>query len=147
MLKLTIVGLILFMCAGCSTPTQYISQEEYQAQLAAQKNKRRHDEEENKRFQELKQDYVSHIPGLSAERAAGILYGKLVRGMTENEVSLVWLPPTSVNTSEGVWGKHEQWVYDRGMTVFGGNPYGDANPGRYYLYFENGVLSSWQHFD
>ena len=36
--------------------------------------------------------------------------------------------PININRTTGSWGIHEQWVY----------------PGRNYLYFENGILKSWQ---
>ena len=37
--------------------------------------------------------------------------------------------PYDINKSVGSWGTHEQWCYDGGI----------------YLYFEDGLLTSWQY--
>lgn len=50
-------------------------------------------------------------------------------GMTREEVLERWQKPKKINRSVGRWGVHEQWIY------------GDV-----YLYFENGVLTSWQEW-
>lgn len=49
-------------------------------------------------------------------------------GMTEEQVILSWGRPKRINESVGRWGRHEQWVYS------------DST----YIYFENGILTSWQ---
>lgn len=49
-------------------------------------------------------------------------------GMTPQEVELAWGRPKNINVSEGIWGVHEQWVYD------------DE-----YVYFENGKVSAIQY--
>lgn len=48
-------------------------------------------------------------------------------GMTKEQAIAAWEKPKSINESVGSWGKHEQWVYDG-----------------QYLYFENGILKSFQ---
>jgi hypothetical protein len=53
--------------------------------------------------------------------------GKVTLGMTQEMVLAGWGRPNDINRSVGAWGVHEQWVYP-------------AN----YLYFEDGVLTSWQ---
>lgn len=58
-----------------------------------------------------------------------ILQGKIRLGMTKEQVIASWGKPERVNRSVGTWGIHEQWVY------------GTFGP---YLYFENGILTSWQ---
>lgn len=52
---------------------------------------------------------------------------KIGLGMTQEMVENSWGSPNSINRSAGSWGVHEQWVYDAS-----------------YLYFENGILTSWQ---
>jgi hypothetical protein len=47
--------------------------------------------------------------------------------MTDEMVRLSWGSPRDINRSVGSWGVHEQWVYYSS-----------------YLYFENGILTSWQ---
>lgn len=49
-------------------------------------------------------------------------------GMTDDEVIRRWGDPEKINRSVGSWGVHEQWVFSSGN----------------YLYFENGILTSWQ---
>jgi hypothetical protein len=53
---------------------------------------------------------------------------KIQLGMNKEQVTLSWGRPEKINESVGRWGVHEQWVYGSGT----------------YLYFENGVLTSWQ---
>jgi hypothetical protein len=60
--------------------------------------------------------------------AKNIFAKKIWIGMTKDMAILSWGNPETINRSVGSWGVHEQWVY------------GDA-----YLYFENGVLTSWQN--
>lgn len=49
-------------------------------------------------------------------------------GMTKKQIKMSWGNPEDINRTVGVWGVHEQWCYGSG----------------YYLYFENGILTSWQ---
>ena len=73
------------------------------------------------------------FPQLSDERCQQIADGYVWLGMTDEMARASWGTPSSVNSSVGSWGRHEQWVYRHGE-------YGSAN----YLYFENGYLASWQ---
>lgn len=58
--------------------------------------------------------------------------GEIKLGMTDEMVRASWGDPDDINRSVGSWGVHEQWVYPR-------SSYDDD-----YLYFENGILTSWQ---
>jgi len=50
-----------------------------------------------------------------AERVAlAIARGQVFVGMGADEVVMSWGHPTRVNVSVGSYGRHEQWVYDRG---------------------------------
>ena len=53
--------------------------------------------------------------------------GVIGLGMTCEQVKLSWGPPDDVHRTVGSWGVHEQWVYRS-----------------QYIYFENGVVTSWQ---
>ena len=53
--------------------------------------------------------------------------GKVKLGMRTDEVIASWGYPEDIHRTVGSWGVHEQWVY-----------------GRTYLYFEDGLLTSWQ---
>ncbi len=56
-----------------------------------------------------------------------LLSGIYWLGMTDKMAKISFGNPIKINKSVGSWGVHEQWVYE----------------GK-YLYFENGVLTSWQ---
>lgn len=77
-----------------------------------------------------REDYVRQHPNLKPEIAATIIEGGWRRGMTREEVVASIGRPNDINTSVGSWGKHEQWVYGKSS---------------FYLYFENGILTSWQN--
>lgn len=49
-------------------------------------------------------------------------------GMTSKMAEESLGPPEDINSTVGSWGEHEQWVYSNGL----------------YLYFENGLLKSYQ---
>ena len=55
---------------------------------------------------------------------------KIKRGMTGEQVKLSWGKPKHVNKGAGARGDYEQWIY-----------------GKYVLYFENGILSSFKLAD
>lgn len=48
-------------------------------------------------------------------------------GMTDEQVKKSWGAPNDINKTVGEWGVHETWIY-----------------GKVYLYFKNGILTSWQ---
>lgn len=56
-----------------------------------------------------------------------VLKKQIMLGMTREQARLAWGSPYKINESVGLYGKHEQWVYEND-----------------YLYFINGNLSSWQ---
>lgn len=62
--------------------------------------------------------------------ASRIMNGEIWLGMTSEMASESAGTPVDINTSVGAWGRHEQWIYERPEL---------------YLYFENGVLTSWQN--
>ena len=57
-----------------------------------------------------------------------LLRGDYWLGMTDEMAKISLGKPKKINRSVGSWGTHEQWVYE-GI----------------YLYFENGVLISYQN--
>ena len=77
-----------------------------------------------------RQKYIESNPELHAKTKEYILAGQIVLGMTKSEVVASLGYPRDVNKSVGVWGVDEQWVY--------GSYTGT------YLYFTNGILTSWQ---
>ena len=84
--------------------------------------------------QESVKVYFAQNPDL-ANDLKNCIWNKQIRmGMTKEQVLLSWGKPCQygkcINKTVGFWGVHEQWVYN-----------GYRGP---YLYFENGVLTSWQ---
>jgi hypothetical protein len=71
--------------------------------------------------------YVAKHPELPITYKKAITAGKIMIGMTKEQVIASWGNPNKINKSVGSWGVHEQWVYSS-----------------QYLYFENGKLTSWQ---
>lgn len=61
-----------------------------------------------------------------------ILNHQIMIGMTADEARRSWGAPTKVNNSIGSYGKHEQWVYERGRNR------------TQYVYVENGLVTSTQ---
>lgn len=58
---------------------------------------------------------------------SAIIEGAVQMGMTDEQVRMSVGRPRSMNQSVGGWGVHEQWVYDWA-----------------YIYFDNGIVTSWQ---
>lgn len=69
--------------------------------------------------------YIEANPDTPAQN--DILSGLIRIGMTAPQVRASWGSPIDVNRTVGSWGVHEQWVY-----------------GSHYVYFEDGILTSFQ---
>jgi hypothetical protein len=76
--------------------------------------------------------YVQAHPNLTPTFLNAIQKGQVTLGMTKNMVTASIGSPKDVNRTVGSFGVHEQWVY------------GEITSNRLYVYFENGVLTSWQ---
>jgi hypothetical protein len=63
---------------------------------------------------------------------AAVASGKVSVGMTEQQVRSSWGEPTKTNVTTGSYGRHEQWIYDRGNFV------------SQYVYLQNGVVTGVQ---
>ncbi len=61
-----------------------------------------------------------------------VLRGLIRQGFTREQVVLSWGKPDHVNTTRTLVGIHEQWVY------------GEPPFPKSYVYFENGVVKSWE---
>jgi hypothetical protein len=61
-----------------------------------------------------------------------ILAGNIRTGFTSDQVMLSWGKPDHINTTRTLVGVHEQWVY-------GESPFPNS-----YVYFENGLVKSWE---
>jgi hypothetical protein len=146
------IGCLLF--AGCQTANESgverwksrpkSQSERIEDEMAIWRNKVDAKIEEKKAE---RQKYLSQNPDLKPEIAQAVRDGSLIRGMTQKQVLLSWQEPDDINSSVGAWGRRDQWVYNFGDTSYSLrkamiSP--DWFSGRYYLYFSNGVLDSWQ---
>ena len=81
--------------------------------------------------QKRRQTFVGQNKHISERFKKAILNGQIMLGMSKEMLIASWGQPSDINKSVGNYGVHEQWVYD--YTHF-----------QYFVYFENGVLTSWQ---
>ena len=90
--------------------------------------------EYNRKQEELLRDSRQFVQNHSTDQIKeAVAKGQLVIGMNQFEVWAIKGRPHKINKTTGVWGVHEQWEY-----LAGGYD-------RMYLYFKNGVLTSWQN--
>lgn len=85
-----------------------------------------------------RQDYIDSHPQRPRKIRECIAEGIIMRGMTKEEVILSWGDTSNKNKTVTAFGESEQWVYDKFITE------GNNISNREYLYFENGILDSWQ---
>ncbi|MEN5306769.1 hypothetical protein ABE425_04595 [Chryseobacterium cucumeris] len=77
---------------------------------------------------ESKQKEAYYIKKFGKKKYEDLISGKYWIGMTAEMALLSLGTPKKINESVGSWGTHQQWVYDNR-----------------YLYFENGILKSYQN--
>jgi len=93
-----------------------------------------------KKIQERRTSYVQNHPELDERTKSAILNGRIFIGMNTEQVLASWGKPNKINRSVYEWGVHEQWVYG-GLSGYGRySSYTEPT----YLYFEDGLLKSWQ---
>jgi hypothetical protein len=73
--------------------------------------------------------FEKRFPVWTDAQCSLVAAGKIVLGMPKEQARFSWGEPDDINRTVGSWGVHEQWVYSDTGT---------------YLYFENGILTSWQ---
>lgn len=75
--------------------------------------------------------YIKENATTTSVMQESILSGRIAKGMSKKETQAAWGNPNSVNTTHHQTGKRTQWVYR----------YSSATC---YVYFSNGLLTSWQ---
>lgn len=88
--------------------------------------------------------YLQTHPELAATVKDNIAAGRVVIGMTKEQAQASWGEPFEVNTTHVPGANDEQWVY-REKFIY--DDAGTLHPKRCYLYFRNGVMTSWQAVD
>lgn len=113
------------------TPEAYAKAKRQKAAAAQAKKKKQEEERAKINAERAKQDRENHerlVRLYGQQKADMIERGEVAIGFTKAMCKEAWGSPSSVNTTENKYGKHEQWVYGGGR----------------YLYFENGVLTTIQ---
>jgi len=73
--------------------------------------------------------FKQEFPAWTDAQCTAVAAGSVLLGMTAEMARSARGEPSDINRTVGSWGVHEQWVYSDTGT---------------YLYFENGILTSWQ---
>jgi hypothetical protein len=126
--------------ASQSPPATRPLTKEEQKQLAKQnkayyKDKAKWDKKEAKFEARVAQAYGA-FPGIDKEHAELIANHRLFIGMTADMLRMSWdFNPEKINFSHTESGVHQQLVYD--WTIIG--------KGTWYIYVDNGIVTSWQH--
>lgn len=81
----------------------------------------------------LEQDRIKRIKHLYGSYAKIIIDNKIQLGMSKKMVEESWGLPEDINRSVYTWTIKEQWVYP-----------GHTEYNHTYLYFDDGILTSWQ---
>ena len=79
--------------------------------------------------------YLKLHPELDSRVRSAIENQEFYTGMKKEDTRASWGHPHTINRSVGQYGIHEQWVYCK---------YGDCISGATYVYFDDGILTSWQ---
>ena len=79
----------------------------------------------------FRDELISRDPQWAEKVPQEVVERSIVIGLTKEQVGMSWGKPTDINKTVSTWGVREQWVYRKFRKT-------------YYLYFENGVLKSWQ---
>jgi hypothetical protein len=87
------------------------------------------------RAKQLKNDEELQSKNWSQEVKKAIINSHIIIGMTEEQVRYSWGSPDDMNRSVGSWGVHEQWVFENQVYNYLRTT---------YVYFENGMLTSYQ---
>jgi hypothetical protein len=86
--------------------------------------KRKRDERDR---QEMRGKFVQTHPELAQKFKDAVIAGTIVLGMPADATKAAWGEPSQINRTVNNFGVHEQWIYRNT-----------------YVYFEDGILSSWQ---
>lgn len=73
-------------------------------------------------------DYNRYLKKYGSQFGRYVAERHIVIGMNKNMVKDAWGDPDHINTTQGTYGVHEQWVY-----------------GKRYIYFKNGIVTSKQY--
>lgn len=135
--KLFTILFTAFFAIGCVSPEESVRRMEADRQARmrarapemekiAMEEFHREVEAQKMRAEQVEAFILSHDKITDTQKQA-LRESKVQIGMPETMVEFSWGRPHQKNDSVGPWGKHSQWVY-----------------GSTYLYFENGVLRSFQ---
>jgi hypothetical protein len=119
-MKRIVLVMLTVLAVGCHTTPSKKDEEKTRAkQLQLDETRRR-------------LGYIEAHPDLAPAVKRAIAHGDVLPGMTETDVRASIGEPDQISSTETNPGNHEQWYYKIG------------SPGREYLSFDDGVLTSWE---
>jgi hypothetical protein len=154
-MKGLILIILLLSFSGCLTYAQYKQQKQAEQQKLVEQMEEqklqelweRYDREDSKRLEEYQEQQqrekadlerkLAQHPEWTAQDKEYIRKHEIRIGMSKSAVIVSWGNPVDINRSVGSWGVHEQWEY----SVKSGSTIGYKLK---YLYFEDGILTSFQ---
>jgi len=90
-----------------------------------------------------RQAYVETAPQLTPAQREAVLNGDIIIGMTRDDVKASRGRATKINGTVAVHGIHEQWIMGP-MDPMAARP--KKCKQYFYIYFENGIVTSWQNW-
>jgi len=83
----------------------------------------------------LRRELIKRYPKWTRAMKEVVEEGQIKIGMSEKQVLSSWGTPEKINKNVGAWGVLEQWIYEGHISSYGTS---------YYVYVENGIVTSWQ---
>lgn len=130
--KILVLGFVCLFLIGCASLSTLVSEA-------------LRDEPPITAWNKARKDYLATHPEISSEMRVAIEQGDVLLGMTSAQVVACRGKPYKINKTTGSYGVHERWVMVmrwRGSY----NPKGLVKKAKKYayIYFENGIVTSWQ---
>ncbi|MBU2540370.1 MAG: hypothetical protein KJ593_00550 [Candidatus Omnitrophica bacterium] len=123
-----IVSILFFY--GCATVEGPITKKKYSSEDDL--------EYQQEMLEHGRRQYIKKYPDLSLEMNKAIAEGKIIKGMSKEEVRASWGAPTIVYRTATNNVVNEQWIYKD-------IDYTNLTRRSYYLNFKDNLLYSWQY--
>ena len=132
-IKILVLGFVCLFLIGCASLSTWLSEQDTPPITA---------------WNKAKKDYLETHPEISSEMRVAIEQGDVLLGMTSAQVVACRGKPQKINKTTGSYGVHERWVMvirwhsHTGLTI----PKGLVKKAKKYayVYFENGIVTSWE---
>lgn len=143
-MKKAILLIVVGMLIGAGSCMPGLTTESYMDRVKRESNEilqwQRDIENKNKlKLVAKRNEFFEKHPELDENIKQIIEKDSFVLGMTDEQVIASIGYPHKRNISIGSWGKHEQWICGTYNFIL------KRLTNKKYLYFENGILTSWQN--